>query len=397
MSEPAKRQSQRMKLCRRRHRRRRAGRHVAGPGAGGGTAARAAARQPPACGLGPRPARAGAGARQPPVARTPRRLERGKRGHVDRKHPRFAARRLRSHADRRQRVRHRRARLRDALPRSRRHPRRAHRRDAALARLHGARHHADNEAAEITLAARRSGEPRRAARRIRARLVVHAEGTPASDPACASTTTGSTPWSPKFAPSRVTSSAPGNVSRPMVRWPCCRWRRTTRWCLPCHRKRPPTCSPSTRLTSSPPLRAQFGSRLDFVASGPRASFPLALRVREQLARPRQVWIGNAAQSLHPVSGQGFNLGLRDAWELAAALLANASGDAGDAATLAAYARARRLDRRAASLSPTASCASSARPGAATDGSRPRTAGTRRLAAAAPLRRQANDLGRPRLA
>jgi 2-octaprenyl-6-methoxyphenol hydroxylase len=83
------------------------------------------------------------------------------------------------------------------------------------------------------------------------------------------------------------------------------------------------------------LRAQFGSRLDFVASGPRASFPLALRVREQLLGPRQVWIGNAAQSLHPVSGQGFNLGLRDAWELAAALLANASGDAGDAATLAA--------------------------------------------------------------
>jgi 2-octaprenyl-6-methoxyphenol hydroxylase len=34
-----------------------------------------------------------------------------------------------------------------------------------------------------------------------------------------------------------------------------------------------------------------------------------------------VWIGNAAQSLHPVSGQGFNLGLRDAWELAENLLA----------------------------------------------------------------------------
>ncbi len=93
------------------------------------------------------------------------------------------------------------------------------------------------------------------------------------------------------------------------------------------------------------LRAQFGSRLAFVASGPRTSFPLALRVREQLVGPRQVWIGNAAQSLHPVSGQGFNLGLRDAWELASALLANASDDAGDAGVLAAYARARRLDRQ----------------------------------------------------
>lgn len=92
------------------------------------------------------------------------------------------------------------------------------------------------------------------------------------------------------------------------------------------------------------LRSQFGSRLDFVAAGPRASFPLALRVRPQLTAQRQVWIGNCAQTLHPVSGQGFNLGLRDAWELAETLLAQRSGDAGDPAPLAAYARGRRLDR-----------------------------------------------------
>jgi 2-octaprenyl-6-methoxyphenol hydroxylase len=92
------------------------------------------------------------------------------------------------------------------------------------------------------------------------------------------------------------------------------------------------------------LRTQFGSRIDFVASGPRASFPLALRVRQQLTVPRQVWIGNAAQSLHPVSGQGFNLGLRDAWELAEALLTRAGGDAGDAAVLTSYAQGRRIDR-----------------------------------------------------
>jgi 2-octaprenyl-6-methoxyphenol hydroxylase len=92
------------------------------------------------------------------------------------------------------------------------------------------------------------------------------------------------------------------------------------------------------------LRAPFGGRVDFVGSGPRASFPLALRIRQQLSAPRQVWIGNAAQSLHPVSGQGFNLGLRDAWELAEILLTNASSDAGEEATLAAYARRRRIDR-----------------------------------------------------
>ncbi|MCB1932153.1 MAG: FAD-dependent monooxygenase [Candidatus Accumulibacter sp.] len=93
------------------------------------------------------------------------------------------------------------------------------------------------------------------------------------------------------------------------------------------------------------LRKQFGRRLDFVASGPRASFPLALRVRQHLVGTRQAWIGNAAQSLHPVSGQGFNLGLRDAWELASALLAS-DGEAGDGRTLAAYAAGRELDRKA---------------------------------------------------
>jgi 2-octaprenyl-6-methoxyphenol hydroxylase len=92
------------------------------------------------------------------------------------------------------------------------------------------------------------------------------------------------------------------------------------------------------------LRRQFGGRIDFVGGGPRASFPLALRVREQLTAARQVWIGNAAQSLHPVSGQGFNLGLRDAWALAQVLREGAGRDAGAAPALTAYARARRSDR-----------------------------------------------------
>lgn len=90
------------------------------------------------------------------------------------------------------------------------------------------------------------------------------------------------------------------------------------------------------------LRTQFGERLDFIGTGARSCFPLALRVRPAIAQPRQVWIGNAAQTLHPVSGQGFNLGLRDAWELAEIL--HAQSDPGNPAGLAAYARRRRLDR-----------------------------------------------------
>lgn len=93
------------------------------------------------------------------------------------------------------------------------------------------------------------------------------------------------------------------------------------------------------------LGGQFGGRLDFVAAGPRARFPLALRLREKLVDGREVWIGNTAQTLHPVSGQGFNLGLRDAWQLAEVLLDRGLGT--DA--LQSYVRARRLDRQGSAL------------------------------------------------
>lgn len=63
----------------------------------------------------------------------------------------------------------------------------------------------------------------------------------------------------------------------------------------------------------------LGHRVAFSEIGPRRAFPLALSLRWQNQRGREVWIGNAAQTLHPVSGQGFNLGLRDAWTLAECL------------------------------------------------------------------------------
>lgn len=93
------------------------------------------------------------------------------------------------------------------------------------------------------------------------------------------------------------------------------------------------------------LQRQFGTRLNFTAASPRARFPLALRLRRSLVDMRQVWIGNTAQTLHPVSGQGFNLGIRDAWELADVLLDARHGeDPGATSCLAAYAAGRRLDR-----------------------------------------------------
>ncbi|MBI4755050.1 MAG: FAD-dependent monooxygenase [Betaproteobacteria bacterium] len=90
------------------------------------------------------------------------------------------------------------------------------------------------------------------------------------------------------------------------------------------------------------LQAAFGTRLRFLGATPRATHPLVLRWRRTPIGPRQVWLGNAAQTLHPVGGQGFNLALRDIRELAERL-ADAP-DAGAPEILRAHASARQLDR-----------------------------------------------------
>lgn len=81
----------------------------------------------------------------------------------------------------------------------------------------------------------------------------------------------------------------------------------------------------------------------FLKASPRKTFPLRLVYTGSDAADRVVRIGNAAQTLHPVSGQGFNIGLRDAWELANLCGETPGGEIGNAAMLAAYARGRRLD------------------------------------------------------
>lgn len=93
------------------------------------------------------------------------------------------------------------------------------------------------------------------------------------------------------------------------------------------------------------LQQRFGTRHRFTAATPRETFPLALRYRNNPVGERQVWLGNAAQTLHPVAGQGFNLALRDVWELAQTL--QHAADPGSPGVLAAYARGRQLDRRGA--------------------------------------------------
>ncbi|CAL8475225.1 UbiH/UbiF/VisC/COQ6 family ubiquinone biosynthesis hydroxylase [Caballeronia sp. S22] len=90
------------------------------------------------------------------------------------------------------------------------------------------------------------------------------------------------------------------------------------------------------------LGAAFGTRMGrFTRIASRAAFPLGLTALDVLVDRRTVAIGNAAQTLHPVAGQGLNLGLRDALALTDAL----SADGPRPLALARFAQRRALDRR----------------------------------------------------
>jgi 2-octaprenyl-6-methoxyphenol hydroxylase len=99
------------------------------------------------------------------------------------------------------------------------------------------------------------------------------------------------------------------------------------------------------------LQEAFGFRLGrFGKVGARQLYPLALTRSEDHVAERLAVVGNAAQSLHPIAGQGFNLGLRDAASLAEVLAdaRNAGSDpfdAGDGLLLERYAKWRAADRQ----------------------------------------------------
>jgi 2-octaprenyl-6-methoxyphenol hydroxylase len=93
------------------------------------------------------------------------------------------------------------------------------------------------------------------------------------------------------------------------------------------------------------LATHFSSRaVSFLRVEDRRMFPLMLDVATRVTSERVVLLGNAAQALHPVAGQGFNLGVRDAHELAQELLDVSRDQIGARSNLARYARRRRLDR-----------------------------------------------------
>jgi 2-octaprenyl-6-methoxyphenol hydroxylase len=94
------------------------------------------------------------------------------------------------------------------------------------------------------------------------------------------------------------------------------------------------------------IRARFGDYLGALSlAGPRWSYPLAFHLAQSYIAPRLALIGDAAHAIHPIAGQGYNLGVKDV----AALVETLEGDRdvgldfGSLATLNNYQRWRRFD------------------------------------------------------
>lgn len=94
------------------------------------------------------------------------------------------------------------------------------------------------------------------------------------------------------------------------------------------------------------LHIAFGDRVgQFLSVEKRMQFPLKLSTLKPSTAPHLAIIGNAAQTMHPVAGQGFNVGMRDAWTLADLIMNTPIQNWGDASMLASYTSARKRDTR----------------------------------------------------
>ncbi|MCE9648028.1 MAG: FAD-dependent monooxygenase [Parvibaculum sp.] len=100
------------------------------------------------------------------------------------------------------------------------------------------------------------------------------------------------------------------------------------------------------------MRARFGDYLgDCRPVGPRWSYPLSLQLARDYARPRLALVGDAAHAIHPIAGQGLNLGWRDVAAAAEVIIeaARLGQDIGALDVLERYQRWRRFDNVSLSL------------------------------------------------
>ncbi|AGW88871.1 UbiH/UbiF/VisC/COQ6 family ubiquinone biosynthesis hydroxylase [Cupriavidus sp. DF5525] len=110
------------------------------------------------------------------------------------------------------------------------------------------------------------------------------------------------------------------------------------WCCPSEQAARRIALPEAEFAEE--LGKAFGDRMGhFTLAGKRHAFPLGLNAAPVTVNGRVAAVGNAAQTLHPVAGQGLNLGLRDAFALADSLRTACTPQA-----LQAFASRHRLDR-----------------------------------------------------
>ncbi|GAL19389.1 2-octaprenyl-6-methoxyphenol hydroxylase [Vibrio maritimus] len=129
---------------------------------------------------------------------------------------------------------------------------------------------------------------------------------------------------------------------PLALLPMSQSRSSLVWCLP-----PEEAADVQSLSESAfveKLQQAFGWRLGrFTRVGSVVSYPLLLKHRPQIVSHRVAAVGNAAQTLHPIAGQGFNLGIRDIATLVDSLLENLI-DVGEYANLTRFQAQRQSDR-----------------------------------------------------
>jgi 2-octaprenyl-6-methoxyphenol hydroxylase len=119
-----------------------------------------------------------------------------------------------------------------------------------------------------------------------------------------------------------------------------------------------TAENATRIQALPDdaylaaLRPRFGDFLGQIElAGDRFTYPLSLSLAERFVAPRVALVGDSAHGVHPIAGQGLNLGLRDVGALAQVMIeaARRGEDIGSPVTLEAYQRWRRFDATALAL------------------------------------------------
>lgn len=130
-------------------------------------------------------------------------------------------------------------------------------------------------------------------------------------------------------------------SGPLALLPMSNNRMSVVWCLSPEEAIKTCRMPESEFIDN--LQKAFGWRLGkIIKAGATASYPLILKQKEQIVSHRFATVGNAAQLLHPIAGQGFNLGIRDVECLVDKIVGQE--DVGDYSMLSVYKECRESDR-----------------------------------------------------